>query len=156
MSHDDTGVAALPDMKVVVGRQDDVWFEHETLLLLDDERPRFFTHYVSKNRFPTSFPTKFSYDAGFGLTKEWLKKNVEEYSVVTFEEVTCNGTAWTTGSGRVVELQGPPVPGTMVLERGTHRTDLDSRTGIIMGSSALSTLGVLSVMWMPWRFLDDT
>lgn len=120
--------------------------------------PQYHIHYVQKNRFPNSFPDKLIYDKGFGpsVTREWLQKNVAEYSGVTFEEVTCNGMGWVGGAGRCVELQGQPVPGTMVIERGAHRADLDGRTGIVVGALSAPCIGPLNVMWGPWRFKDDT
>lgn len=168
-------VAAHPDLRIVttqapqrrVDDDDDfvggsaLKFPVDTVIRLHKSthgsEPQYYTHYVRKNRFPASFPDKQIYDTGFGttVTKGWLRENVPEYSRVTFEEVTCNGMGWVGGAGRCVELQGQPVPGTMVIEHGVHRADLDSRTGIIVGAEAAPCLGPLNVMWAPWRFKDD-
>lgn len=137
----------------------DISYPVDTVIRLQKGRegPQQYTHYIQKNRFPSSFPDKPIYDAGFGKapTKEWLRKHVPEYSGTTFEEVKCNGMGWVGGAGRCVELQGQPVPGTMVIERGAHRADLDGRVGIIVGAPSQPCLGPLNVMWGPWRFRDD-
>lgn len=156
-------VAAHPDLKFVTervpGGRSMAWPVDSVIRLqkdVDGPEPDDHTYHVHKNRFPRSFPDKPAYDVGFGsgVTREWLLKNDPAYSRPTFGELTCNsnGMGWFGGAGRLVEMHGHPVPGTVVIERGVHRADLDGRVGLIIGTS----MGVLQVVWSPWRFREGT
>lgn len=153
--------ASYPDMKVttplVPGVKYLPWHVDSTIRLhkSDDKEPGQFTHHVLKNRFPKSFPDKLTYDSGFGsgVTKEWLLENDPAYSRPTFGELTRNSMGWFGAPGRLVELQDRPVPGTMVIEHGVHRADLEGRMGLVVAAQAI---GTLQVIWSPWRFHDGS